>query len=131
MTTKYLTNGKPDPSKFPEHARWATYIQARNPEFKLHSTLALAKNAITYKMNAQRTQTVMTLAHGAYVYEWVDDPEMGGGSWVERFHVARGDVKETHPLWKYVDNKPKKVPEVPEATIAKTIESILSAGGHK
>lgn len=109
----------PDVTKFPSPPMWATWLQFRNPSFKPHNTLAQAKNAVSNQLDNNQ---VMGLENGARVYEWVTDDL--GDRWVERFYIAKGDRKDTHPFWKFKASA-KKARGVTDAAVQKAIDSIM------
>lgn len=77
-------NPPPPPSIPP----YATYIEDRRPQFKVHRTLGLAKSAVGAKIwkNGMR---------GGIVYELKD-----GQTWVELFRVEPGTQKIDHPAFR-------------------------------
>lgn len=111
----------PPTDKFPEPPLWATYAPSRSSSkaFKMHSTLGLVKTSVNGLMEWHGFK-------GVWVYEWCDDEELGAG-WVERFHVAPGADKNTHPLWQTKQKPKKRLTAVPQHTIDKTIASILKS----
>ena len=118
----------PDLTKFPAPHRWATWMKDRSSQFKTHSSLGLAKNALSGRPTGHgqyRTvngkQVYDSPLEGGYVYEWVDD-EWGEG-WVERFHVPYGTFKTDHPLWSFTERTRKARP-VTQKAIDAAIASI-------
>lgn len=119
---------KPDPWDFPAPNRWATFIPFRSPEFKTHTDLGKAKNAVGGKF-IYKSKGVHVASTNMWVYEWVDDDD--GKRWVERFEILRGDTKEDHPLWKFrVPKGAKKTAEVSEKQMEKAIASIMEAANN-
>lgn len=125
---------EPEPENFPRQPRWATWIRGRNPQFKPHSHLGLAKNALSgrplrrahgrhARLNGKKIYEYQL--EGGYVYEWVVD-DLGEG-WVERFHIEAGTYKSEHPLWKSSESeRPVRPPS--QAAIDKAIASIQESG---
>jgi hypothetical protein len=121
---------EPDVSAFPAQPRWATWIKDRSPQFKLHNTLGMAKNALSSKYLPRGTtrrdakNRVEWPLAGGYVYEWVVD-DLGEG-WVERFRVMPGDFKADHPLWKFTET-PRPMRPVSQKAIDEALASIQMA----
>lgn len=98
----------PDPNKFPR-PRWATYVPDRTPNFKQHSSLGLAKTAIStrnytrglsrrIKDDAGRTQ-VHYPVEGGFIYEFTDD------KWQLVATIEYGSFVQDHPLWQKAPKK--------------------------
>lgn len=127
---------KPDPSTFPQYPRWATWVKDRSPQFKMHNTLGMAKNAISgrpLRRGGSRyaipgnSRSYESQLEGGYVFEYVYDPELGDGSWVERWHVPEGAWKSEHDLWKIKAPSAKQIKPVPQKSVDAAIASITEA----
>lgn len=112
----------PDPSTFPEPQRVATYISHRTDKFKMHSTLGLAKNAISGKAKSQygarnssgaRMQTARIVPCDCYVYVWE-----GGKGWVEFAFIPKDSNIDDHPFYKTKAPKVGTLPLTPEEEAA-------------
>jgi len=123
---------RPDPSKFPDQPRWATWIAERNPQFKLHTTLGQAKNALSGRRGLGRYITI----EGKREYEhqvgegWVYEystPEGGKGCWQERWYVPPGVWKSEHPLWKRLPKVARTSKPIPQKRVDAAIASIMEA----
>jgi hypothetical protein len=130
-----VSSGPPDPNTFAKPHRWATYVPARRQKFKTHSSLGLAKGAITGSFSGQSPQYRIHPGDGkpsydsplaeAWVYEFVIEEDDNEGRWVERYYVPRGTWKDEHVLWQLVAREVAK--PVAQKMIDRTLASIQDA----
>lgn len=68
-----------------------TFIPGRSPQFKMHSSLGLAKNAIAYKTQGGRLS-------GGVVYSLA--MTCTGPHWIVAAVIAPGTKKDEHPFFR-------------------------------
>lgn len=85
---------------------WATLIPDRSPEFKIHTSLGQAKNAMTvqYRDYAFRNHA-MGFETPVALYQWDSNAEQ----WRLRVEFKAGDLK-TGTLWENVKEFQKELP---------------------
>ena len=82
----------PDPTRFPDPERFATYIASRSPNFKTHKDLGKAKNAISQKADHR---SIRRMRCDAWVYEF----DFEAGMWRELTHIPTGTDLALHPWY--------------------------------
>lgn len=107
----------PNPRDFPDPHVWATWISNRSPQFKTHSSLGIAKNAISAREGYRNGMNA-----DCYVYRWCDE-----GWWEEVHHLPRGSNKKDHPLFQKVVPRKRAIKGPSPKAVDAAIASIMSA----
>lgn len=82
----------PDPKTFPM-PQWATWVDYRHPQFKVHKTLGMAKGSLTTSSFRGYGKDATIASANAFLYEFAE------GAWHLRHSIHPGDDKNHHPLW--------------------------------
>jgi hypothetical protein len=110
-----------DPSTFPAPHTYATYISWRSEKFKTHSTLGMAKNAISgtarHERSGRRTQC------DVYVYTW--NPE--DDCWEQKYFIPKHADLDQHELYKVKASSKRPIKGPSDKQVNAAIESIMKA----
>lgn len=101
-----------DLTTLPEPHAWATWVKTRAEPYKTHSSLGIAKNALSYFYNGD------VLKEEAFIFEW------DGYKWTVAFHLPQGTDRRIHPLYKAKSTKKGAIKGPSDKQIEDAIASI-------